>query len=223
MKIVKWGLGALGLAAVVGIIVVSAGVFGGVAQAQVAPGEDKGALHDAYQTKLAQKLGVTVEELQAAQKAARVEMIDEAVASGRITAEQAEKLKSGEPGDLRHGRGERIKHAVTNVFEAAAGILGLSNEEVRAGMQEGKSLNDLAADQGASDFEAHLVAKLTSDIQAKVADGSITQEQADRLLEKLADRVSRVANHEGGKMGEGAGARGRSGPGGPGNQAPSQN
>ena len=220
MKIVKWGLGAFGLAAVLGIIAVSAGAFGGVAQAQE-PSADKGALHDAYQEKLAQKLGITVEALAAAQKAARDEMIDEAVAAGRITAAQAEKLKSGEPGDFRRGRGERIKNAFVNIFESAAGILGLSNEEVRAGLQEGKSLNDLAAEQGVSNFEAQLVAKLTSDIQAKVVDGSITQPQADRLLENLADRVSGIADHKGGKMGEGL--RGRFGPGGRMPQAPSQN
>ena len=223
MKTVKWGLGALGLAAVAGIIVVSAGVLGGVAQAQVPPGEDKGALHAAYEEKLAQKLGVTVEQLQAAQKSARDEMIDEAVAAGRITAEQGEKLKSGEPGDMRHARGGGIKNAVGNIFETAASLLGLSNEEVHAGLQEGKSLNDLATDQGVGNFEAQLVAKLTADIQAKVADGSITQEQADRLMENLADRVSKIANHEGGKMGGGEGMRGRFGPGGPHPQAPSQN
>jgi hypothetical protein len=218
LKIVKWGLGAFGLALVLGIIAVSAGVLGGsTAQAQ-----EPGDKHAAYEEKLAQKLGVTVEQLQAAQKAARDEMIDEAVSAGRITQEQADKLKSGQPGDFRKGAREHIKGAIVNVFETAAGILGLSTDEVRAGLQEGKSLNDLAAEQGVSNFEAQLVAKLTAGIQAKVADGTITQQQADRLLENLADMVSRAADHEGGKMGEGL--RGRFGPGGLHPQAaPNQN
>ena len=43
MKIVKWGLGAFGLALVVGVIAVSAGVFSGsVAQAQE-PGDKRSA------------------------------------------------------------------------------------------------------------------------------------------------------------------------------------
>jgi polyhydroxyalkanoate synthesis regulator phasin len=202
LKIVKWGLGIAGLAVVLGVVAVSAGAFGGVAQAQE-PAADKAARHEEYLEKLAQKLGVTVEALEAAQKAVRDEMIDEAVAAGRITAEQGEKLKSGEIGEFRAGHGERVKHAVVNIFESAASILGLSNEEVRAGLQEGKSLNNLATEQGVSNFEAQLVAKLTADIQAKLADGTITQEQADRLMENLVEHVSQIVNHEGGKMGEG--------------------
>jgi polyhydroxyalkanoate synthesis regulator phasin len=217
LKVVKWGLAAFGLAAVLGVIAVSAGALGGVAQAQE-PAADKASRHQAYQEKLAQKLGVSVDQLAAAQKAARDEMIDEAVAAGRITAEQAEKIKSGEPGAFRQGRGARIKGVFLNIFESAASILGLTNEQVRAGLQEGKSLNDLATEKGVGNFEAQLVAKLTADVQAKLADGSITQAQADRLLENLAERVSRIANHEGGKMGEGL--RGRFAPGGPGGRMP---
>jgi polyhydroxyalkanoate synthesis regulator phasin len=200
LKIVKWGLGALGLTLVTGIIAVSTGAFGGIASAQE-PGEP-GARHEAYQEKVAEKLGVTVEELQAAHKAARDEMIDEAVAAGRITAEQGEKLKNGEMGDFRRHGPERIKGAVMNVFQTAAEILGLSSEEVRAGLQEGKSLNDLATEQGVGNLEAQLVARLTADIQAKLADGSITQAQADRMLENLPERIANLVDHEGGKAGD---------------------
>jgi hypothetical protein len=208
LKIVKWGLGAFGLALVLGVIAVSAGVFGGSVAQALEPGDKR----SDYEEKLAQKLGVIVEQLQAAQKAARDEMIDEAVAAGRITQEQADKLKSGQPGDFRHGAGQRIKGAIVNVFDTAASILGLSNDEIKAGLMDGKSLNDMAAEQGVSNFEAQMVAQLTADIQAKVADGSITQAQADRLLEHLADMVNKAANHEGGKISEGP--RGRFGPGG---------
>jgi polyhydroxyalkanoate synthesis regulator phasin len=208
LKIVKWGLAAFGLALVVGVIAVSAGVFGGsVAQAQE-PGDKR----SAYEEKLAQKLGVTVEQLQAAQKAVRDEMIDEAVAAGRITQEQADKLKSGQPGDFRRGAGQKIKGAIVNAFDTAAGILGLSNDEIKAGLKDGKSLNDLAAEQDVGNFEAQMVAQLTANIQAKVADGSITQAQADRLLEHLPDMVHRASDFKGGKIGEGL--RGRFGPGG---------
>jgi hypothetical protein len=212
LKIVKWGLGAFGLAAVVGIVAVSAGLFGSVAQAQE-PEADKGARHAAFQEKVAANLGITVAELEAAQKAARDEMIDEALAAGRITTEQAEKLKSRELGALRQGRIERVKGAAVNVFETAAQILGLSGEELRAGLQEGNSLNELAAEQGVSNLEAQMVAQITADIQAKAASGEITQEQADRLLEHVPEMVSRLIDREGGKPGEGL--RGRFGPGGP--------
>jgi hypothetical protein len=189
------------------------GLFGGVAQAQE-PDANKGARHAAFQEKVAAKLGVSVAELEAAHKAARDETIDEALAAGRLTAEQAARLKKGELGELRQGRMERVKGAAVNVFESAATILGLSGEEIRAGMQEGKSLNDLAAEQGVSNLEAQLVAQITADIQAKAASGAITQEQAGRLLEHVPEMVSRLIDREPGMPGEGP--RGRFGPGGPG-------
>jgi polyhydroxyalkanoate synthesis regulator phasin len=229
LKIVKWGLGAFGLALVLGVIAVSAGLFSGsTAQAQEPSNGDKSSLRSAYEEKVAQKLGVTVEQLQAAQKSARDEMIDEAVAAGRITQAQADKLKNHQPGDFRGRGGERIKNAIVNVFDTAASILGLSSDDVKAGLKDGKSLNDIAAEKGVSNFEAQMVAKLTADIQAKVADGSITQQQADRLLEHLPDMVHRASDFKGGgKIGEGL--RGRFGPGGglhrqaPPSQTPSQN
>ena len=80
----KWGLGAFGLAAVVGVIALGASVLGGVAQAQEPPGEGS-SFQEQYQEALAEKLGVSVDELQAAQEAARSQMIDDAVASGRMS------------------------------------------------------------------------------------------------------------------------------------------
>ena len=200
----KWGLGAFGLAAVVGVIALGASVLGGVAQAQEPAGEGSG-FHEQYQEALAEKLGVSVDELQAAQEAARSQMIDDAVASGRITEEQAERRRNAEPGELRHGVAKRVSHAVGNVFESAAAILGLTTDEVHHGFSDGQSLNDMAAEQGVADLEAQLVASLTADIEAKSADGSITQEQGDRMLENLAERVSKVVDHEGGKRGVNSG------------------
>ena len=226
MKVVKWGLAAFGVAVVAGVVAVAAGAFSGVAQAQEPPpGGEKGALHAKYDEMLAQKLGITVDQLNAARKSTRDQMIDDAVAAGKLTPPQAEKLKSAVPGDLRKAHGARIKHAVTDIFDTAATILGLSKDDVKAGLKDGKSLNDLAAQQGISNFEAQMVAKLTADIQAKVTDGSITQPQADKLEQNLTERVHGIFDHKGGAKPDGAGAgrKGFGGRHGPAPQAPSQN
>jgi hypothetical protein len=211
LKVLKWGLATIGLVAAAGVIAVSAGVFSGVAQAQERQ-EDKAARHAAYNEKLAEKLGVSIEELEAAQKEARDEMIDEALAAGLINAEEAERMKSGQPGMMRQRGVERVRGAVMNVIEAAAGVLGVNTDEVRAGFREGKSLNEIAAEQGVGNFEAQLVARLTADIQAKLADGSITETQANRLLENLPEMVSRIAGAEHGDLRERMGPGGRFGP-----------
>src|SRR5687767_4747354 len=95
---IKFGLGGLTLfvaSAVVAFGIVSLGSGGAFAQT---PGDSPRARHNEL---LAQKLGISVTQLEAAQKAARDQMIDDALAAGRITAEQAAKLKSAEPGELR--------------------------------------------------------------------------------------------------------------------------
>ncbi|HEU0073917.1 MAG TPA: hypothetical protein VFS30_07880 [Dehalococcoidia bacterium] len=218
----KWGLGAFGLAAVAGIIVLGAGALGGVAQAQEPP-EDSPSWRELYQEALAGQLGISVDQLSAAQEAAKTQAIDDALASGRITEAQAERLRNAEPGDLRRGFGQRVRHAIGNALESVAGILGLTTDEVRQGLADGKTLNDLAAEQGVTDLEAQLVSKLTADIQAKVADGSITQEQADGMIENLSERVSDLVNHEGGKFGGRFGGHRGFGPGAAGDEAPSEN
>lgn len=212
----KWGLAAFGLAAVAMTIALGAGVLGGVAQAQEPPDEGS-SWHELYEEALAEQLGVSVEELQAAKEAARSQVIDDAVASGRITEEQAERLRNAEPGEVRRGIGQRVRHAIGNAFQTAAEILGLTTDEVRQGFMDGKSLNDLAAEQGVTDLEAQLVTELTAGIQAKVDEGAITQEQADRLLENLAERVGNLVEKERGEFGgrfagpRGFGPRGPSG------------
>jgi polyhydroxyalkanoate synthesis regulator phasin len=195
----KWGMGAFGLAAVVGLVALGASVLGGVAQAQEAP-DTTSSWHDMYQQALADKLGITVDALQTAQEAAQSQVIDDAVAAGRITQDQADKLHNAQPGDLRHGFAMKVRGAIGDVIQSAAGILGLSTDEVKSGLADGKSLNDLAAEQGVSNLEAQLVAKLTADIQAKVADGSITQDQADRLMQNLTERVANAVDQQGGKF-----------------------
>jgi polyhydroxyalkanoate synthesis regulator phasin len=224
----KWGMGAFGLAAVVGLVALGASVLGGVAQAQEPPA-DASSWHDMYQQALADKLGITVDALQSAQEAAQNQVIDDALAAGRITQDQADRLKNAQPGDFRRGFGMKLKGAIGDVIQSAADILGLSTDEVRSGLADGKSLNDLATQQGVSNLEAQLVAKLTADIQAKVADGSITQDQASRLMENLSDRVAKAVDQQGGKFrGHFGGFGGFGGPGhfggqdAPSDQAPSQ-
>ena len=81
-----------------GLLLVIAGAFvlaGGVlivhgAGAQEGDGERRA---DRFVAETAERLGVTPEELTAAMTEAQVEIIDEAVAEGRLTEEQAAKLK----------------------------------------------------------------------------------------------------------------------------------
>ncbi len=199
MRVVKWALGAVALAVTAAVIAFGVASLTDSAQAEEEP--NKPAV-SRYEELLAQKLGISVDQLRAAQKAARDQMIDEAVAAGKITAEQAEKLKSlplGAHPRLR-GIGRGVVHAIKDVLGAAAEVLGISRDDVIQNLRNGQSLADMATAKGLStdQLKAGITQRVTADIQQAVADGKITQEQADRLKEALSNNIDRIINHEGG-------------------------
>lgn len=71
--------------------------------------------------------------------------------------------------------------------DAVSGILGLTAEEIQAQRLEGKSLVEIAAAQGVSEdaLVAAIMAVKTEAIQQRVADGTLTQEQATLMLQNM--------------------------------------
>ncbi|MEW5986525.1 MAG: hypothetical protein AB1791_07835 [Chloroflexota bacterium] len=112
---------------------------------------------------LADALGITVEELQAAKDEALAAGLAQAVEAGLITQEQADAMIAG---DAWFGRGGFGHHGfggfgLTIDHQALlADALGITVEELDAARQE-----------------AHVAA-----VEAALADGTITQEQADLML-----------------------------------------
>jgi hypothetical protein len=133
-------------------------------------GFDKGGVdHEAL---LADELGITVDELQAAQDQARQAELDQAVADGNLTAEEADLMVAGQA--LR----EYIDHEAI-----LAQVLGMTADELEAAHEEGVNIRDLLEEQGL-DREAiqdAMQAAHEEAIAQAVADGVITQAQADAL------------------------------------------
>jgi len=93
---------------------------------------------------------------------------------------------------------------------AIADAVGVSVDELQVARQAGQSLADIAAANGASvdSLIDTLVDMKTASIDAKVADGTITQAEADEKLAGLSERVTERVNAE---PGERDGNRGRRG------------
>ncbi|NTW72996.1 MAG: hypothetical protein HGA49_12240, partial [Eubacteriaceae bacterium] len=78
-----------------------------------------------------------------------------------------------------------------NLLSSAADLLGLQRKELKAELQTGKSLKDIAAAKGidtakfAQDLEAALIVK----IDKKVQEGKINSEQAAALKTKLSQQI----------------------------------
>ena len=125
------------------------------------PGGKGGAQHDQF---LADALGVTVEELQAAREQAFEAALQQAVDEGLITEKQAEWLKEHKGAARGLQRFTPFGAESIDMEALLAQALGISVDELQAAKQ---AAQDAALDQA-------------------VADGRITQEQADRIKARRA-------------------------------------
>jgi hypothetical protein len=176
-----------------------------------APGYSWGGLHglggDDGEA-LAEALGITVEELETAYAAARTAAIEQAVADGLITQEQADELLA--QGGGFGGRGH-YGFIGSQKDEYLAEALGISVEElqaaqaevlaarlaamVEAGMTTQEQADLMAARQAVQNYvdqealQAAVQSEYESAIEAAVDAGAITQEQADQLLEDLENSL----------------------------------
>jgi DNA-directed RNA polymerase specialized sigma24 family protein len=73
------------------------------------------------------------------------------------------------------------------IQEAVAEALGISVEELGAARDEGKTLRDLAEEQGVelADVQAALEAARLEAVEQAVADGVISEEMAERIIERM--------------------------------------
>ncbi|MBV6508414.1 MAG: hypothetical protein JJLCMIEE_01475 [Acidimicrobiales bacterium] len=126
--------------------------------------------------------------------------LDELVAEGTITQEQADAVRDrvrskfdeyrgehpGRPGGL--GRGASV--------EAAAESLGLTADEVKEALAGGSTLADLASRQGV-EVQAvidAIVADATARIEVAAANGVLDAERAEEIKAGLTDRVTAFVN-----------------------------
>jgi hypothetical protein len=86
------------------------------------------------------------------------------------------------------------------IKEAAAEVLGISEDELVTALRDGQSLAQIAEAQGMSvdDFRAALLENVTADLQARLDAGDITQEQFDEKVAELNANIDEIINTEGG-------------------------
>lgn len=160
---------------------------------------------------MAAEQGVSVDDVQAALVAAANERIDAAVESGRLDEDAAaekraeldekiEELINKDPSEFQGRRGGHGKGHGNRGFgsEVVQETLGLSSEEIRAGIQEGKTLSDLAEEQGVSvdDLAAAMVDAAQERIDSAVEEGRIDADEAAEKIAELEERIDGVLNGE---------------------------
>jgi hypothetical protein len=154
--------------------------------------------------RVADKLGVEVSALEEAIKDARLEMVEEALAAGRINEDQAakarERIENGEGAGLRRLREwRRERHERTAplrglIVESAATAIGITPDDLREELRSGKSIADVAADNGASldDVKTEVLAAAEAKLAEAVANGRIDQAKSDALLQRFTDNLDAI-------------------------------
>lgn len=104
-------------------------------------------------------------------------------------------LAQGSPTELFHGRGPGDGQGGRGLgqveLEAAAKVLGMTADELSTALKDGKTLQDLADTAGVAieDVQAAIQAVHATEMRDRIAqavtDGTITQANADWLLEGL--------------------------------------
>ncbi len=117
---------------------------------------------------LADTFGMTVEELQAA--------LDEGKTIQQIAEEQGV--------DLYALHLQRSVERARDHLQAAADTLNMTVDELLSALDEGKTIQQIAEEQGV-DLQAAWLEQVKSRLAQAVEDGKLTQEQADQILERL--------------------------------------
>ncbi|MDP9467598.1 MAG: hypothetical protein M3P32_02500 [Chloroflexota bacterium] len=157
-----------------------------------------------WQETFADELGVSVDELVPAAKAATIATIDAAVAAGDLPQDVADRMKAAI--DKADGDGCRLlgaafhgwgRHAAkvelgVDLFGAAATALDMTKAELFTALRSGDSLEEIATAEG-KDYAAvsqaiHDAAK--ANLDELVAADKLTQERADAFLANLDEALA---------------------------------
>jgi hypothetical protein len=184
------------------LLLVAAGAGAALAATQLSPrAESDAVIEDA-----AKQLGVEPDALSSALQQALENRLDQAVEDGRLTEEQAERLKDRlEAGVMPLFRGPRTFSAprlhrhgprLFAALDPAAEYLGLTEAELRERLRDGDTLAEIAREEGKSvdGLVTALVAEKTERLDRAVEGDRLTDEQRDRIVAGLREHVTAMVN-----------------------------
>lgn len=159
---------------------------------------------------VAKAQGVDKQKLIDALVAAGEKRLDEAKAAlpDRVAEAVDATHTPGEGGFGKGGPGGRGPGGMA--FDVVAKALGISQEDLMSALRDGKTIAEIAKEKGVDEQKVidALVADAKTKTAAAVKDGKITQEQADKRLENLTERITKFVEEgmpEHGPHGDGDG------------------
>jgi uncharacterized protein YidB (DUF937 family) len=149
---------------------------------------------------IAKEKGISLDTVSAALKQTISDALAKAVADGKMTQEEADKITAHldkmVKGFIDHGPPkpnpvEQLGELGIDVPGEMATALGMTAEDLQKELKSGKTIEQIAKEKGISlDTVSAALKQTISDALAKaVADGKMTQEEADRVTSRLDDMV----------------------------------
>jgi len=92
-----------------------------------------------------------------------------------------------------------VKDIWSELVDAAKKVAGLTDQQIKDGIKDGKSLAEIIRAAGGSVDKVEVEAKtvVKDKIEQAVKDGNLTRKRADKLLEHLDAVMDRLMNHKG--------------------------
>jgi len=178
---------------VVLLIVAVAGVsFAGSKQQADKPGRVN--LSQDFMAKFAANLGVDQAKVTEALEVTKKQLLDEAVAKGDLTQEQADKMAAQQSGVFGFGgihpnkklsdkRGDKFNSMGKDMEK----ILGITPEQFKEELKSGKKWEQVIADHGLTveQFHQKVLENRKEALAKAVTDGKLTQDQYDKMIKRL--------------------------------------
>ncbi|GAC1702409.1 MAG: hypothetical protein NVS9B6_18590 [Candidatus Limnocylindrales bacterium] len=126
-------------------------------------------------------------------------VLDRLVDKGVITRAQADAILDAMSKDGDHDR-KSFREFIGDAFKESVSYIGLPAEAVKAQLEAGKSLGQIAAQQPGKSRDgliADLTDKAEARIKAAVTAGKLTAEQGEQLRTKVDAAIVKLVDHEG--------------------------
>ena len=134
--------------------------------------------------------------------------LDGLVTNGTIDQDQENAVIQALQGALGNGKGKaplaRLRGFLGQGVKVAADKIGISVGDLRTELKDGKSIADVATEHNVSvdSVEQALIDAATARINQAVSNNRITQDQANKIEQRLPTVIDKLVNHH---KGDGAG------------------
>ena len=155
-------------------------------------------------SRVAEKLGITEDELTDAWNESASELVTEGIEAGDIDSERGaallERIEESDgifvPRPPQRPKYDRAPGHML-IGNAANAVLGLEDGELNEAFEEGLSLLDVALANGFTEdeFKTALLDEVQSQLDVMVDEEKIGQEKADEIYDRISENIDEIINH----------------------------